>query len=74
MYDLPARRLYTWTSPAHTEDIIVRNQIDFILINRRFRNGIKSVKTYPSADAGSDHNLLLAKVKIKLRKQKIKPR
>lgn len=59
-YDLPPRRLYTWTAPGHTKNNIIRNQIDFIIINKRFRNGIQSVKTYPSADADSDHNLLLS--------------
>ncbi|CAF4958244.1 unnamed protein product [Pieris macdunnoughi] len=41
------RRLYTWTSPAHTPDHIARNQIDYIAINSRFKNSIKSAQTYP---------------------------
>lgn len=36
-YSLPHRRLYPWTSPQHTQKKIVRNEIVFILINRRFR-------------------------------------
>jgi len=55
-YSLPNRRLYTWTSPQHTQNNIVRNQIDYILINRRFRSSNKSTKTYPG-DVHSDHNL-----------------
>lgn len=69
-YKLPFRRLYTWMSPQHTQDNIVRNQIDFILINRRFRNCIKSTKTYPGADAHSDHNLLCSILNIKLKQNK----
>ena len=34
-FKLPPRRLYTWTSNAHTPERIVRNQIDFVLINKR---------------------------------------
>ncbi|XP_055378335.1 craniofacial development protein 2-like [Condylostylus longicornis] len=65
-FSLPPRRLYTWKSPQDTTGNIVRNQIDFILINKRFSTSVKSVSTYPGADVPSDHNLLLAKFKIKL--------
>ena len=60
----PKRRRYTWVSL----DMNTRNQIDCILIGRRFRNGIKSSKSYPGADCGSDHILVVAKLRIKLRK------
>ena len=58
------RRLYTWTSPGDR----VRNQIDYILIGRRWRSTI--LVTKKSADCGSDHQLLVAKIKIKLRQKK----
>ena len=48
----PKRRLYTRRSPGD----IYRNQIDFILINKRFRNGVKQACTYLGANVGSDHN------------------
>ncbi|KAJ2952534.1 hypothetical protein O0L34_g6852 [Tuta absoluta] len=67
-FKLPPRRLYTWTSPAHSPTHIVRNQIDYILVSKRFRNSFKSVKTYPGADVGSDHNVLVAAVSIRLKK------
>lgn len=57
------RRLYTWTSPND----ITRNQIDYILISKRFRNSIKKCKTYPGADINSDHNPVIAKMKIRLK-------
>ena len=60
------RRLYTWTSP----DAQTKNQIDFILVNQRYRNAIKSCKTYPGTDCNSDHNLLLANIVCKMRKMK----
>ena len=53
------RRLYTWTSP----DGQYRNQIDCILFSQRFRSSIQSATTRPGADCGSDHELLIAKVK-----------
>lgn len=47
---------------------IIRNQIDFILISDRFKNNITDVKTKPGADMGSDHNLLVASICMKLKK------
>lgn len=75
-YELPPRRLYTWTSPRSSKEKIIRNQIDFICVNRRFRNSIESAKTYPGADADTDHELLVANVKVRLRKLQriIKPK
>jgi endonuclease/exonuclease/phosphatase family metal-dependent hydrolase len=56
----------------------VRNQIDFITINKRFRNSIKNVKTYPGADCGEgcDHVPVVAemKVKVKITKKDLKIR
>lgn len=34
-YKLPKRRLYTWRSPTDKCEKIIRNQIDFICINKR---------------------------------------
>ena len=52
-------RLYTWTSPDGQH----QNQIDDILCSQRWRSSIQSAKTRPGADCGSDHELLIAKVK-----------
>jgi len=71
-FDLPPRKLYTWKSPQDTPQNIVRNQIDYILINRRFKTSISRVSTYPGADVPSDHNLLLSKLKIKLSNNKVR--
>lgn len=68
LFKLPPRRLYTWTSPAHTAKNIVRNQIDFVLVNERFKNCVKSAKTYPGADVNSDHNPVVVTLSIKLKK------
>ena len=63
MFKQHARRLYTWKSP----DKITRNQIDYILCTGRWKSSIKRVTTIPGADCGTDHNLLIAIVKIKLK-------
>ena len=58
------RRLYTWTSPDGQH----RNQIDYILCSQRWRSSIQSAKTRPGADCGSDHELLIAKFRLKLKR------
>ena len=60
------RHLYTWKSPGDR----VRNQIDYITVNRRFRNSISQVKMSPAADCGvgCDHTPLVAHIKLKLKK------
>ena len=58
------RRLYTWTSPDGQH----RNQIDYILCSQRWRSSIQSAKTRPGANCGSDHELLIAKFRLKLKK------
>ena len=58
------RRLYTWTSPDDQH----QNQIDYILCSQRWRSTIQSTKTRPGFDCSSDHELLIAKFKLKLKK------
>ena len=45
------RRVYTWKSPGD----ILRNQVDYIAINSRFKRAVNQSKTYPGADCGGDH-------------------
>ena len=58
------RRLYTWISP----DGQYPNQVDYILCSQRWRHSNQSAKTRPGADCGSDHELLIAKFRLKLKK------
>ena len=60
----PVRKLYTWKSPGD----ISRNLIDYIMFNERFRNCIKQAKTYPGADMNSDHNPVVVKINMKLKR------
>ena len=64
------RRLWTWQSPGDQ----TRNQIDYILIGKRYRNALLSTKTRLGADIESDHVPLVSKIRVKLRKlKKAKP-
>ena len=58
------RGLYTWTSPDGQH----QNQIDYILCSQRWRSFIQSAKIRLGADCGSDHELLIAKLRLKLKK------
>ena len=58
------RQLYTWTSP----DGQYQNQIDNILCSQRWRSPIPSAKIRPGPDFVSDHKLLIAKFRLKLKK------
>ena len=59
------RRLYTWISPNSQ----YQNQPDYVFFcSQRGRSYIKSAKTRPGADCGSDHELLTAKFRLKYKK------
>ena len=58
------RRFYTWISPDGQH----WNQIDYILCSQRWRSSIQLAKTSLGADCGSDHELLIAKFRFKLKK------
>ena len=48
--------------------VLHQNQTDYILCSQRWRSSIQSTKTRPGADCGSDHELLIAKFRLKLKK------
>ena len=58
------RRLYIWASPDGQH----RNQIDYILCSQRWRSSIESAKTRLEADCASDHEILIAKFRLILKK------
>jgi len=63
-----ASRRSTWHSPNGQ----VSNQIDFILVSKRFKSGIYTnrTRTFPGADVGSDHDLVMMTMKTRLSKRK----
>ena len=52
----------TWRSPDGTSG----NQIDHVATNRTWRSSLQDIRVKRSADVGSDHHLVVAKVKMKL--------
>ena len=59
-------RIRTWHSPNG----IHHNQIDYIMVQQRFQSGVKtgSTRTYPGADIGSDHDLVMMNFQLRLKK------
>ena len=53
-----------WISPVDSK----RYQIDYTLIQERFRNCLKNAKTLAGATVNSDHVLLIGEVDIRLKK------
>ncbi|VDO79852.1 unnamed protein product [Schistosoma margrebowiei] len=62
----PHRRILkaTWISLDHTTG----DQIDQICINKKFQRLMEDVRTSRGADIASDHHLVVAKLKLKLKK------
>ena len=58
------RHLYTWTSP----DKKTRNQIDYIIIDQKWKSALKNAKTRPGADCNTDHQLLVIDMQVRLKK------
>ena len=53
----------TWISP----DGRTKNQIDHILINKKWKGSLQDVRVFRGADIFSDHHLLVCKLKLKLK-------
>ena len=64
LYQQYKRWLYTGTS----SDSQYSDQIDYILCSQKWRRSIQSAKTRLGADFGSDHELLIAKFRLELKK------
>ena len=59
----------TWMSPNGRD----KNQIDHLMINGMWRRSLLDVRTKRSADVGSDHHLVTALIKVKLKKTGKRP-
>ena len=62
----PHKRIHkaTWVSPG----LITENQIDHVCIAKKFRRSLEDVWVKRGADVASDHHLVVAKLKLKLRR------
>ena len=56
------RKPYIWISP----DGQYQNQIHYILCSQRWKTSIESAKSRLGVDCGSDHELLIAKFRLKI--------
>ena len=56
--------MYTWTSPDGQH----QNETDYIICSQKWRSSRQSAKTRLGAEYGSDHELLIAKFRLKLKK------
>ena len=54
----------TWKHPNGKDE----NQIDYILVDKRYRNSITNSKARKDADCGSDHDPVWMTIKVKLKK------
>uniref|UniRef100_A0A914XEZ9 Reverse transcriptase domain-containing protein n=1 Tax=Plectus sambesii TaxID=2011161 RepID=A0A914XEZ9_9BILA len=59
----------TWKAPGAQG---VRNEIDYICVSNRFRSSILNIRSYRGADVGTDHFLLAAKCRLRLKRQPLK--
>ena len=65
LYNHQPSRRWTWYSPDGKH----HNQIDYILVKKRFRSGIKTARTkrFPGADVGSDHDMVMMTFQTRLK-------
>jgi len=63
-----ASRRAMWNSPNEK----YHNQIDYIMVRKRFRSSVNIAKTrsFPGADIGSDHELVMMTFKLHLKRVK----
>lgn len=54
----------TWYSPNNRD----KNQIDHVIINGKWRRSLLDTRTKRGADVNSDHCLVVARLKLKLKK------
>jgi len=68
LYPHKTSRKTTWHSP----DGKTHNQIDYVLVGRRFRSSIvqRKTRTFPGADVDSDHDLVMLTMHLRLKATK----
>ena len=56
------------TTHGHHQMVNTKIRLIYILHSQRWRSSIQSAKTRPGTDFGSDHEFLIAKFRLKLKK------
>ena len=70
VYQHSKKRRATWLSP----DCKTFNQIDYIIVQNKWKDHVYNSRAYHSADVGSYHFLDLANIMFDVKKSKIIPR
>ncbi|GFR71873.1 craniofacial development protein 2-like [Elysia marginata] len=61
LFEQPKRRRYTWISPDHK----IRNQIDYIMVDKGQVSAVLRSKTLPGAYCDTDHMLVITILRLK---------
>ena len=56
-------RKWTWNHP----DGVHKSMIDYIIVRKRWRSSVFGARSFPGADCGSDHHLVIAKIQLKFK-------
>ena len=64
LFKQPKRRGYTWKARGDCN----RYQLDYIIVQNRYKNNIKNAHAYPGGDANSDHNTVRMKRRLHLKR------
>ena len=64
LFPHPTTHKLTWISPNGRD----KNQIDHMAINGTWRRSLLDVRVRRGADVGSDHHLVTARIRMKLRR------
>ena len=64
LFEKKTSKRWTWQSP----DGITKNLIDYIIVNNRWKSSVQDVRVC-SAEIGSDHRLVMTRVKLRLKKE-----
>ena len=60
----------TWKAPGPQG---VRNEIDYICVSKRWRSSVLDVRSFRGADIGTDHFLLIASCRLRLKRRLARP-
>ena len=58
------RRVYTWKASGDCN----RYQLDYIIVQNRYKNSVINAHAYPGADANFDYNIIMMKVRLHLKR------
>jgi len=60
----PEIRKYTWRAPGDCN----RYQLDYTIVSEQYKNSVKDAHAYPGADIDSDHNLVMMKIRLRMKR------